>query len=48
MTAGDPGTQGDVVAGIQGCGVKTPRAAEVAAATCGLLRVVHMCICIEI
>ena len=30
------------VTGMQGCGVSTPRAAVVAAATCGLLRVVHM------
>lgn len=41
MTVGDPGVQGAVVTGIQGCGVKTPMAAEVAAATWGLLRVLH-------
>ena len=33
MTVGDPGVQGDVVTGIQGCGVNTPKAADVAAAT---------------
>jgi hypothetical protein len=37
VTAGDPGTQGEAVAGMQGCGVKTPKAADVAAMTCGLL-----------
>ena len=36
VTAGEPGTQGDAVAGMQGCGVKTPAAADVAAMTCGL------------
>jgi hypothetical protein len=33
MTVGEPGAQGVVVTGIQGMGVKTPIAAEVAAAT---------------
>ncbi len=41
-TVGDPGTQGEAVTGMQGTGVKTPIAAEVAAATAGLLGVVHM------
>ena len=42
VTAGDPGTQGDAVAGRQGCGVKTPNAADVAAMTCGLLGLLQM------
>ncbi len=42
MTVGEPGIQGPGVTGIQGWGVKTPKAAEVAAATWGLLSVVHM------
>jgi hypothetical protein len=33
---GEPGTHGDEVAGIQGIGVSTPDAAEVADATMGL------------
>ena len=33
-TVGAPGVQGEAVAGMQGCGVSTPSAAEVAAATC--------------
>jgi len=41
-TVGEPGVQGAVVTGMQGCGVRTPIAAEVAAATWGLLGVVHM------
>src|SRR5438445_13821577 len=41
VTAGEPGTQGDTVAGRQGCGVNTPRAAVVAAATCGLVGLLH-------
>jgi hypothetical protein len=32
-TVGDPGVHGDAVAGIHGCGVNTPNAAAVAAAT---------------
>ena len=28
--------------GVQGCGVSTPSAAEVAAATCGLAMLMHM------
>jgi hypothetical protein len=35
-TVGEPGTQGAAVTGIQGCGVSTPNAAAVAAATMGL------------
>lgn len=35
-TVGEPGTQGELVAGTQGAGVNTPRAADVAAATAGL------------
>jgi hypothetical protein len=42
ITVGDPGTHGADVAGMQGCGVKTPSAAEVAAATCGLAMEVHI------
>jgi hypothetical protein len=42
MTVGDPGVHGAVVTGMQGCGVRTPWAAVVAAATCGLLSVVHI------
>ena len=41
-TFGDPGTQGLGVTGIQGTGVRTPIAAEVAAATAGFVGVVHM------
>jgi hypothetical protein len=36
-----PGVQGAAVAGTQGMGVKTPRAAAVAAATVGLLGEEH-------
>lgn len=35
ITVGEPGAQGVEVTGIQGCGVGTPNAAAVAAATCG-------------
>lgn len=42
FTVGEPGTQGLAVTGIQGTGVKTPKAAEVAAATAGFEGVVHM------
>jgi len=41
-TVGDPGDQGDVVTGMHGCGVNTPIAADVAAATCGFDKVVHI------
>ena len=37
-----PGTQGVIVIGIQGCGVSTPNAAAVAAATIGLAGLMHM------
>jgi hypothetical protein len=36
-----PGVHGAVVTGMHGCGVSTPKAAAVAAATCGLARLVH-------
>jgi hypothetical protein len=42
ITVGEPGVHGAVVTGMQGWGVNTPKAAEVAAATCGLLKVMHM------
>src|SRR5205807_10273789 len=42
VTAGEPGTQGDAVAGTHGCGVKTPAAADVAAMTCGLAGLLQM------
>ena len=38
----DPAVHGAPVAGTQGCGVSTPWAAVVAAATCGLPRLMHM------
>ena len=41
-TVGEPGVQGDVVAGMHGCGVNTPNAAAVAAATCGFAGLMHM------
>lgn len=41
-TVGDPGAHGAGVLGTQGTGVSTPRAADVAAATAGLARLVHM------
>ena len=34
-TVGEPGAQGAAVTGTHGCGVRTPIAAAVAAATCG-------------
>jgi hypothetical protein len=37
-----PGTHGALVAGMQGCGVRTPSAADVAAATWGLAMLLHM------
>jgi hypothetical protein len=37
-----PGVQGELVAGMQGCGVSTPKAAAVAAVTCGLDGLLHM------
>jgi hypothetical protein len=36
-----PGTQGVIVTGMHGCGVRTPKAAAVAAATAGLAMLVH-------
>ena len=39
---GEPGDHGAVMTGMQGWGVRTPRAADVAAATCGLDGVMHM------
>lgn len=42
MTVAEPGTQGAGVAGIQGAGVKTPLAADVAAMTAGLVGALHM------
>ncbi|MBP1703954.1 MAG: hypothetical protein H6Q38_3061 [Chloroflexi bacterium] len=42
MTVGDPGDHGTVVTGTQGWGVSTPLAAEVAAATWGFERVLHI------
>ena len=40
-TVGHPTIQGAAVAGMQGMGVNTPRAAAVAAATIGLARLVQ-------
>ena len=37
-----PGDQGDAVAGMHGCGVRTPIAAAVAAATCGFDGLLHI------
>src|SRR6202007_988585 len=42
ITVGAPATQGAGVAGMQGIGVSTPRAAAVADATTGLAIDVHM------
>jgi hypothetical protein len=42
ITVGEPGVQGAAVTGIQGWGVNTPAAADVAAATWGLIGVVHI------
>ena len=41
-TVGDPGVQGAGVTGIQGIGVKTPKAAAVADATVGFAGEVHI------
>jgi hypothetical protein len=38
----DPGVHGADVAGTQGCGVSTPAAAAVAAATCGFSGDLHI------
>jgi hypothetical protein len=42
MQVADPGVHGAVVTGMQGIGVRTPRAAAVAEATMGLARDMHM------
>jgi hypothetical protein len=42
MTVAEPGTHGAVVTGMHGMGVSTPIAAEVAAATMGLARDMHI------
>lgn len=42
ITVGAPGTHGDTVAGMHGIGVRTPRAAAVAAATIGFAGDMHM------
>jgi hypothetical protein len=42
ITVGAPGTQGEVVTGMQGMGVSTPNAAAVAAATAGFAGDMHM------
>jgi hypothetical protein len=42
VTVSAPGTHGTVVAGMHGCGVSTPIAADVAAATCGLAMLMHI------
>jgi len=41
-TVGDPGVQGAGVTGTQGIGVRTPKAADVADATVGFAREVHI------
>lgn len=41
-TVGEPTIQGAAVAGIQGIGVSTPKAAAVAAATAGLRILLHI------
>lgn len=42
ITVGEPGVHGAVVTGMQGIGVRTPRAAAVAEATMGLAMDIHM------
>jgi len=42
VTVLDPGAQGERVAGTQGAGVNTPKAADVAAITAGLLGALHI------
>jgi hypothetical protein len=42
FTIGEPGDQGAVVTGMQGMGVSTPDAADVADATVGLARLLHI------
>ena len=41
-TVGEPGAQGAAATGTHGCGVRTPIAAAVAAATCGFAMDVHI------
>ena len=43
ITVAAPGAQGAVVLGMQGIGVRTPRAAAVAAATWGFAGLVNTC-----
>lgn len=42
VTVGEPGAHGAAVLGMQGCGVKTPNAAAVAAATWGFAIDIHI------
>jgi hypothetical protein len=42
ITVGEPGIHGAAVAGVQGIGVNTPKAAAVAAATAGLAGDLHI------
>lgn len=42
ITVGDPGAHGEDITGMQGIGVSTPKAADVAAATCGFVIVLHI------
>ena len=42
VTVGEPGVHGATVLGMHGIGVKTPNAAAVAEATCGLARELHI------
>jgi hypothetical protein len=42
VAVGEPGAQGAVVTGMHGIGVSTPIAADVAAATVGLAKDMHM------
>jgi len=39
---GSPGAHGEMLDGMQGIGVRTPRAAAVAPATCGFAMLLHM------
>lgn len=41
-TVGEPGAQGAATAGVQGIGVRTPKAAAVADATAGLAMELHI------
>jgi hypothetical protein len=41
-TVGEPGAHGAAVTGVQGMGVRTPKAAAVAEATAGLAMELHM------